>query len=361
MKKSFIFVSLLAGLALSPMAFGGTPGANTRYAFPPEVKALDSVDFAITVNTDPGYDASVFWSNQFLPLGSHSASYVGMQSNGGQQRLFLLSAWGATDFKPGDAGSFCSKFTEGGEGSTCRMHVEWVLGHTYKFHIAFEGDNWMAATITDVNANRTFKLGSVKIAASKISTGNMSTWTEYFEWSSSRATCMGQPYSKVTLGLPQAMSNGAMVTAHIASTVTSKSCPDISLVTQEAADSIQENALGNSARGAVRNANGLCLDQNDALAEGAKVSASACTGKPNQAWVVAKDNSIQLRDSYCLTAGNGIVVKTCVANAANQSWKSYKGGIINTASQLCLSTNGTNPDLSLNTCDNSLSEGWSLP
>lgn len=363
--KKYLILATTMGLLLSSISrfsyAGGAPGANTWYAFPPEVKSLDSVDFSMTVNIDPGYDSSVFWSNSFYPLGSPNAIYTGMQSTGGGPRGFIFSAWGATDSKPGDAGSSCIKFSENGEGRSCRIHMEWVPGHTYQYHVAGEGDNWLSVTITDINTNRAFKLGSVKIATNKISTGNMTSWTEYYEWSSNRSTCMGQPYSKVTMGLPRAMSNGVPAVAHITNTTTSKSCPDASLVTIEAADSIQENALGNSARGTVKNANGLCLDQSGTTGDGAKVGVSACTGKNNQAWVIAKNGTIQLRDSYCLTAENGITVKTCSANAINQKWKLNQGSIVSAASQLCLSVNGNSSDLVFKTCDNSLSEGWSMP
>ncbi|WP_266160542.1 hypothetical protein, partial [Dyella silvatica] len=69
---------------------GDTPGSYTNYKFDSSVSSLNSVDFGITVKTDPGYQANVYWSNQFSLVGTSSGGYTGMQSNGGSKRMFLF-------------------------------------------------------------------------------------------------------------------------------------------------------------------------------------------------------------------------------------------------------------------------------
>ncbi|POZ60036.1 RICIN domain-containing protein [Chromobacterium alticapitis] len=356
--KAKAALPLLWMLALSPLlhAAGKTPGTYTNYRFPAGVAGLDAVDFAITVNSDPGHAANVYWANQFDLVGT-SGAYAGMQSNGGSPRTFLFSAWNTTDAKTGSPGSYCLTFSGEGTGRSCRIHVDWKQGHRYRFHIAYEADNWLGVTVVDQTDGSSFKLGSIRTAASKISPNNMVNWTEYFEWNNDRATCLGQPYSQATFGLPVGMANGRQVSASVSGTSVSQACPDFSKVSRVASGSAQENGIGNSARGPIVNG-GQCLDASGGIQEGAAAIAYGCTGGANQAWVKARDGSLQLQNDYCLEEnGGGVDVRTC---SGKSRWKLDGGALRSAASGLCLSANQSGQPVSLLKCDGTARQRWTL-
>ncbi|MBA8735934.1 RICIN domain-containing protein [Chromobacterium violaceum] len=351
---------LLLLLSLSPLAhsMGKTPGTYTHYRFPASASSgLDAVDFTITVHRDPGYSANVYWANQFDLVGT-SGAYTGMQSNGGGKRTFLFSAWDTTDARAGSAGSYCTTFSGEGTGRSCRIHVDWTEGHSYRFHVAYEAGGWLGVTVTDQTSGAAFKLGSIKTAASKISPHNMVNWAEYFEWNSDRATCLGQPYSKATFGVPAGSVGGKRVPASISGTSVSKACPAFSKVAAYSQSSVQENGIGNSARGPIANG-GQCLDASGGVGEGAAAISYGCHGGGNQAWVHAQDGSLQLKDNYCLEEhAGGADVRTCSGASA---WTRSGDAIRSAKSGLCLSANRSGQSVSLLQCSGSASQRWSLP
>ncbi|WP_081862639.1 RICIN domain-containing protein [Chromobacterium haemolyticum] len=348
-------------LAISPLAcaLGKTPGTYTNYEFPAAVSVgMDAVDFTITVDRDPGYAANVYWANQFELIGSPDGAYTGMQSNGGSKRTFLFSAWNTTEAKAGSPGSQCVTFSGEGTGRSCRIHVDWVQGHSYRFHVAYEAGNWLGVTVTDMTNGVSFKLGSIKTVSSKIAPHNMVNWTEYFEWNSDRSTCMGQPYSKVTFGVPSGTNGGKLVMARISGTSVSDSCSAFSKVTTYSQRSVQENGVGNSTRGGVV-ANGKCLDSSGGVEEGASVITYACHSGNNQAWVFAKDSTLQLQDNYCLEEHLGAVgIGSC---SGVSKWKRSGSVIQSIKSGLCLSASRVGQSVSLLKCDGSAYQNWNLP
>ncbi|MCD4504801.1 RICIN domain-containing protein [Chromobacterium piscinae] len=353
-------LSLLLLLSLSPLAhaLGKTPGTYTNYRFPATASAgMDAVDFTIKVDRDPGYSANVYWANQFDLVGT-SGAYTGMQSNGGGKRTFLFSAWDTTDAKAGSVGSYCTTFSGEGTGRSCRIHVDWTQGHSYRFHVAYEAGGWLGVTVTDQTSGASFKLGSIKTAASKISPHNMVNWAEYFEWNSNRATCLGQPYSKATFGVPSGFVAGRLVPASISGTSVSDACPVFSKVTAYSQSSAQENGIGNSTRGPIANGS-QCLDASGGASEGAAAITYGCHGGGNQAWVHAKDGSLQLKDNYCLEEhGSGVDIRSCSGTSA---WTRSGSAIRSAKSGLCLSANRSGQPVSLLQCGGTANQSWSLP
>ena len=351
---------LLLLLSLSPLAhaLGKTPGTYTNYRFPAAASAgMDAVDFTIKVDRDPGYSANVYWANQFDLVGT-SGAYTGMQSNGGGKRTFLFSAWDTTDAKAGSAGSYCTTFSGEGTGRSCRIHVDWTQGHSYRFHVAYEAGGWLGVTVTDQTSGASFKLGSIKTAASKISPHNMVNWAEYFEWNSNRATCLGQPYSLAAFAAPVGSAGGKTMTADISGGSVSDACPAFANVTLHSQSSEQENGIGNSTRGPIANGS-QCLDASGGASEGAAAIAYGCHGGGNQAWVHAKDGSLQLKDNYCLEEhGSGVDIRSCSGTSA---WTRSGSAIRSAKSGLCLSANRSGQPVSLLQCGGTANQSWSLP
>jgi hypothetical protein len=357
--------SLLAALSLlvPVVAFASsTPGSYTNYAFDPGVIGLYSVDFGITVHTDPGYRANVFWSNQFSLAGGQGG-YTGMQSNGGEKRMFLFSLWNATEAKPGSPGSHCLDFGGEGVGKSCRMAHEWQAGHKYRFHLAFEGDRWLGVTVTDMTTHQSFKLGSIRAKADRISPRGMVDWTEYFEWNSPLADCNTQPYASALFDLPSGDDGRAM--AHIAKTEASKSCTAYTQIGTTVSGSVQRNGIGNSLRGPVVDGGRRCLAvQSDA--RNAVVSAEQCKNDAGQAWVYAVDRTLRLENNTCLSvAGDGTQAARVVASACtgerNQRWALKGKQLRNDQDGLCLTSVAPGKPLAMQACNGGAAQGWQLP
>ncbi|MGC1548001.1 MAG: ricin-type beta-trefoil lectin domain protein [Rhodanobacter sp.] len=359
------FVVCLLGLFPLLASASDTPGSYTNYAFAPTVTGLDSVDFAITVNTDPGYQSNLYWSNQFDLVGAKgSGGYTGMQSNGGDPRMFLFSVWNATESKPGAKGSYCLRFGGEGVGQSCRMAHEWKQGHTYRFHVAFEGDRWLGVTVTDLTSHESFKLGSIRTAANQISPKGMVNWAEYFEWNEPDASCYDQPYTSADFALPSGNNGSAIAT--VASTKVSKSCAPYSVVSKSADGTVQRNAIGNSVRGAITGADHRCLAASNDSAHTSAISTQCKDGR-NQAWVYALDKTLRLQNNRCLSVGDGkaasraaIDVATCNAGP-NQQWVLANAQLRNRSSGLCLTTPDKGESLTVDACQSAVNQRWVLP
>ncbi|WP_266170544.1 ricin-type beta-trefoil lectin domain protein [Dyella subtropica] len=366
MKATKGLCSLLMLLILPFAAQAGdTPGTYTHYQFAPSVTALDSVDYGITVQTDPGYRADVYWSNQFSLVGTGSGGYTGMQSNGGSHRMFLFSIWDATEAKPGSEGSYCVSFGGEGVGKSCRMAHEWQQGHTYRFHVAYEGDQWLGVTVTDLATGGSFKLGSIRTASNGISPHGMVNWTEYFEWSSANANCFNQPYASAAFDLPRG--NGGNAVASISGTSLSKTCTGYSQATKTASGSVQRNAIGNSLRGAVISANDVCIDASGGARSNVPAITYSCTGGENQAWVLGVDHTLRLQNNLCLDVANGntspgaqVIVYSC-NNGRNQQWSQIGTQLRSDLSGLCLTSSAQGAQLTMQRCTGAANQNWRLP
>lgn len=348
----------LLSMIVPMLAFASnTPGSYTHYAFDPGVTGLNAVDFGTTVQTDPGYRANVFWSHQFS-LSKAQGGYTGMQSNGGEKRMFLFSLWNATEAKPGTPGSYCLSFGGEGEGKSCRMAHEWQAGHAYRFHLAFEGDRWLGVTVTDMTTRQSFKLGSIRAQTDKISPNGMVDWTEYFEWNSPLADCNTQPYASALFDLPSGNDGRAM--AHISKLEASKSCPAYTEVTKTSAGSVQRNGIGNSLRGPIVDGDRRCV----AVQVNKQATVESCKSSEGQAWVYAVDHTLRLENNTCLgVAGSkaaSVTVSTCTGQG-NQQWQLKNGALQSSASGLCLTSSAIHAPLTMQACHGGSTQSWQLP
>ncbi|RLU86347.1 hypothetical protein CTZ27_25615 [Streptomyces griseocarneus] len=350
-----------------PAAASDTPGTYTNYSFPGGAKGLSDVTFRTTVTKDPGRAANVFWSHQF-GFTKGNGAYTGMQANGpGEKRMFLFSVWDATEAKPGSAGSYCVDFGGEGEGKSCRITYDWQQGHTYRTRVAHEGNRWFGVTVTDETTGGSFKLGSIRAASDRISPDGMVDWTEYFEWSDSRASCSDQPYSQARFGLPEA--DNGKVKAKISGTSASRSCPNASRIDVNSTGSVQSNAMGNSVRGPVTEPGGKAVTGTSGTVGRPAVLARP-TGNDNQQWVLGKDKALHLMKSgMCLDVAEGgtrngtpVLVYDCTGGA-NQQWVRSGSGLRNPVSGRCLTAPSTadGTALQIRDCTGARTQQWTVP
>lgn len=368
----------LLGVAAPTQAadIGTTPGTYTHYSFSGTPKLTD-VTWSTTVLHDPGHTANVFWSHQF-GFDQGNGAYVGMQTNGGADRVMLFSVWDTSEARAGTAGSWCQGFGGEGEGMSCRMKIDWSAGHMYTFTVAAEGGGWFGATVKDTTSGTSYKLGAVKTPATAVSPAGMVDWTEYFEWNDSRATCYDQPFSDARFGVPTG--NGGAVTGAVSSTSNSgNACASMTRTDTATGSTVQNLAIGNSVRGAVTGLAGRCVDAAGGVSDGAVAELYGCTGGTNQSWVKAADGTLRLPSDHCLTAegtGNGAAVRVrdCagtgsggkVTDPARQwTYDTATHALVNKASGRCLdvpggdSTSGT--ALELWDCQGGANQRWSTP
>ncbi|MFJ1213465.1 RICIN domain-containing protein [Burkholderia pyrrocinia] len=335
---------------------GATPGLYSNTWFPSTVRSVGTLDLFITPRTDPGPNSNVFWSNQVNSL----HGYTGLQStelvsaSEGTGRQFLFSLWGATAAKPGTpasagigAGSYCTvsgSATDGSAGAQCRYRYDWQAGHTYRFRITpdtSQGPGWFKSNVTDVtpgSAGDSFDIGSIYVGTTQtqVPVSSISQWVEYFDWNSSRTSCTSIAYTDAQFSIRAYDAIGNAVAVPAPSVTVNKTCP-----ASDANASVSNGVatlIGGpqqSAAGLVK-ANGTCLTASGGLADGhpavlgacptlASVRASGGTHFNPQLWVAAGDGTLQTKYSYCLTAqapsaGNGALLRTCVAGEADQQW-----------------------------------------
>jgi hypothetical protein len=357
----------LTGLWGASTAMAGqTPGSYSDYQWPAGT-VLNSVDFTTTVTVDPGYAANTFWSNSFDFEGGQDA-YTGMQSNGGQTRTFLFSVWDATEARPGSQGSHCVDFDGEGKGKSCRLKYDWKEGHSFQFHVAQEGNHWFGVTVTDLTANVSFKIGSIRSKSAHISTDNMSSWTEYFEWGNPNSTCTNQPFSEARMAMPRG--NDGHVSASIGATRKSGTCTAYSRVDIVPDGSIQTNAIGNSLRGPVIGQDGggaACIDAQGEAASGVAAVSYDCDGKDNQDWVLGADHALQLRENLCLdiandarAAGSPVIAYDC-NKGINQRWHYEDTALKSQSTGFCLTAHGRNDQLTIEPCTGAAGQAWKIP
>jgi len=350
---------LLSASAASAGTTGRTPGTYTNYAFDNAGSGFEAVDFAITVDQDPGYPAATYWANQFDLVGAPRA-YAGMQSNGGDKRVFLFSAWDATEAKIGSAGSYCLRFDGEGVGYSCRKQHEWKQGHTYRFRVTIRPDKWLTVVVDDLTEKTSFTLGSIKTGATRISASNMVNWTEYFEWNDKRATCTGQPYSRAAFALPKGRADGRQHQAAIRSTQLSNTCQPFAAVRTVASGSVHENGIGNSLRGALK-AGSFCLDVRERLQEDAELALYQCHGGPNQSFVQTQHGAIEAQSNYCLShSGPKAIMRTCDRPGARTRWQFNAGEVRKAGTSLCLTHSVDQLAVALRTCNGAAAQRWDV-
>ena len=360
-KVGAIFAFFLYCSQAAFAATGTTPGNYIWWSFPSNVTAITDITYSIKVNQDPGPLANVFWSNQFDLAATTAAptkltGYMGMQSNGGSQRTFLLSIWGATDYKVGDTGSYCLKASEGTPFVGCRTQaIYWQAGHIYQFHLVNEGSQWFGLTVTDTTTNTSFKVGSIQTGRDAIDPkGNTVSWTEFFEWNSPLSTCTDQPYTKATFGMPIVNVNGVATSAKVGSTSNGNSCATETRtnVDTTAGNVLVQNSIHNSLRGPIVDSQGHCLLNNN----GVPTLGACSTFDSKQGWVLGSNGAIQ-NNHLCLTNTAGLPVSSCTGDAT-QLWNYQAGRIMQKGTNLCLAS--VNSQLTAQNCSTAAAQQWAI-
>eukprot|EP01133_Synstelium_polycarpum_P021662 gene21662-26023_t len=310
---------------------GKTPGSYVYYTIP-GTAPLTSVDFFVTIETDPGYNSRVFWSNQF-DFVTGQGGYLGMQSNGGDKRQFLFSLWGATASYKGSPGSICEEFTGEGVGLHCWYHFDWVAGETYKFTLAYEGSNTFGATVKNLNTSMSFKIGSITAepTATSISRKGMVSWIEYFEWNWSWASCLNQPVSQVLFGNPVA--NQGALTGSISRTRISDTCANTVTAVAKSNGFESNLAIYNSVRDQL-SSGGKCYIFSPVTMS---LISSPCD-VTTALWVYSSANTIELRGG-CIEANSqgDVDYATTCTQSDSQTWIYYTDStVVNKANGQCL-------------------------
>ncbi len=326
-----------------------TPGSYVNWNFD-GVTGLSDVAYMVTITRDPGHAAQVFWSNQ-VEFGNGHGAYAGMQTNGGAERMFLFSVWDVTEYVAGP-GSYCLPFGGEGVGVSCRRMGDWKQGDTYEFHYVAEGSGWWGMTITNLNDNTSFKLGSIKVGSDTMKPGSVS-WTEYFRWNDSRASCESEPFSRARFDAP--IANNGTLTARITNNSVSAGCAAYSTSSNATSYSLHTNAIGNSIMAPVANTGGNCLDMTNT----GKIITYACHGGDNQIWVYAHDNTLRSKNFSCAVAGNNSSVKSGSCTATRAKWQVSGTRLIESSTGKCL-TAGSN-GATISACNGSAAQQWTVP
>lgn len=165
-------------------------------------KQYHDLQFRTRVDFDSGPNANVFYANQFSASGG-TGGYVGTQTIRDAQgrHQWLFSVWGATACEPNTAmpGAICYGNTDGAPGYSVRVWYKWIVGHIYSQRLvkASGRPGWWQAWVTDTSTGDTFNIGTLKFGdGDYVTPGTM--FLEYWDWGNPNATCMTQPYTRVT-------------------------------------------------------------------------------------------------------------------------------------------------------------------
>lgn len=231
---------------------GDTPGTYSRYVFD-GLNGLQNLNTTLRVLTDPGRAANVFWALEYGFVGKELGSYVGLQTNGSdEERTIIFSIWDTTEAEPGDPESYCTTFTGEGRGRSCRMRYPWEANRDYKFAVTMEPGGWVRLTVADVALGKTLNIGRIKNGASLINP-RMGNWVEYFEWFSSQASCLNQPYSQARFQVPFVKIGNESRSARVSEMFEEQnSCQSDALVERQGDQVVFTGGRYNSVRGPIK-------------------------------------------------------------------------------------------------------------
>lgn len=339
---------------------GDVPGTYAKYQWDSTVTSLTSIDFGINVEADPGYRANVLWSNRFVLSGTGDIGRAGMEDNANLGPGFVFTVQGATHYKSGAAGSYCTVHGGASPRVTCRLPYHWLNTLNYQFHVAYEGGQWLGATVTDPHTQQSFKLGSILTGATSITPQGMVGRTTYREAKSPNSNCYNQPYSEAVIGAPTG--NGGRYASTVSSAGTLATCAgfsNISIITYTPG-SDQLNGFGNLPRGEVVGAlSGLCADAGDGKTSGAAITTQTCDEKSEgQAWVFAKDGTVRLQSNLCLDVANAdpsqgaVVIADACNGSAGQYWtlQGFGNLIQSNVSGYCMTEGSAGAQLTMQPC-----------
>ncbi|WP_281887452.1 ricin-type beta-trefoil lectin domain protein [Paenibacillus sp. YYML68] len=344
-KIAFVMMTaLLLGttyLSNVALASGETPGSYVNYSL--GTGTYTQVTFSQRLETDPGR-ANIFWAHQFA-FKNNDVAYTGFQTFKDGGGMFIFSAWNATGAIPGVEGSYCVKFSEDGTGYSCRYNVRPIPHHTYKFVLSDRGNGYYGVKVYNITIGTIFDLGQLQVGTGNAIKGNISSWTEYFDWNDASTRCTDSPYSTMKVEAPT--TNNGTVEAKLISTNTSTTCASYTKLHVTGTSAVHENGIGNSYAGRLVNANsGLCADvRNNSSAPGTPVDQYTCHTNSNQVFVFASDGTLHTQNGCLGTSGastdNGANVELQVCNnSTNQQWSKQSDGTIQHSSGRVLDVPG---------------------
>lgn len=357
----------LSWLLLFPFAAhaGDVPGTVARFQWDPSVTGLTSLDYAINVQTDPGYRANVLWSTRFKLGGTTAGGYAGLEDNSNIGPNLVFSVTGATQYQPGSSGSYC---VISNTAVTCRLPYSWTTLTDYQFHVAYQGGQWLGVTVTNTHNQQTVNLGSILTDATSISPLGMVQRTNYLEANSPDSNCYNQPYSEAIF--PSLTGNNGQYTATVTHAGPIATCPGFSGINNSGTD--HTNGFGNLLRGEVEDSSdGYCMAAGNGKTNGAPVTAEVCNKKSEgQAWVFGKDGTVRLQSNLCLDVANAspssgaLVVADQCNGSASQQWVLQGNGtmIQSSLSNNCLAEGAVGAQMTVQTCDDiANNQMWYIP
>lgn len=164
-----------------------------------------SIDFDLTIQSDPGDDAYVSWSQRFVfeHVAGGQGGRIGLLRAGVQKRfVFSISAGvAAVALMPGaDVGKI--------DGRTSRLQIsgifDWQLNHTYRFRLQRVGaaGAWWQAMVTDLSSGDYWVLGKIQTRPGlRTLSRYVSTLTDVFM---NGGDCAAIPYARAVFGPPTA-------------------------------------------------------------------------------------------------------------------------------------------------------------
>lgn len=369
-------VTLLVAASPASAATGQTPGSYVDYTW--GTSKLKSVEFRTQVQVYPGPSANAFWSNQFQ-LDDNKGGYIGLQVRRDATGLFLASFWDAKGCQPGDAGTKCVAFSGEGVGYSVRYEKVWNESDIITFNVKSIGKKQFEASVRNITAGWSVKLGTVTTGADSILATGMSGWLEYFDWNNPATTCQSQPYSSALMFFPTGVgTDDKSYVATVSGTHASTTCVPYTKTDKLSTSTRHENGVGNTIMGNLFSNADLtkCVVFSGANAvDGAAMVVSTCRSGQNQAWVLAADGTLRSPSMLCLgvnapggVAGNGALVQLQKCTGGNNQKWSYDTAtqaLKNALTNRCLDPTPLaatgDSRLQVRDCTRAAAQGWLIP
>ncbi|HEX2042610.1 MAG TPA: hypothetical protein VHF24_08225 [Acidimicrobiales bacterium] len=183
-------------------------GTYTDWFWPPPPVGADgltgysSFEHSLTVEVDPGPQASYFYAHQFTLVGG-AGGYLGLQTRGRADgtwgRIAIFSIWDAVAAR----GPAPVRFTGEGEGWTCRIMYPWQGGRPYRMHLRTRARAWWVASVADAVTGNETEIGWIQVPHRWQRLDGWSVmWTEWY--GGPLARCADLPHSSVVFHTPSA-------------------------------------------------------------------------------------------------------------------------------------------------------------
>jgi ricin-type beta-trefoil lectin protein len=241
------------------------------------------------------------------------------------------------------------------------------------------GNKKFEASVQNITANWSVKLGTVTTGADSIRATDMSGWLEYFDWNNPATTCQSQPYSQALMFLPTGVGiDNKSYVATISGTHASTTCVPYTRISTLATFTRHENGVGNTILGGIfygaNSARCVAFSGGNAM-EGAAIVLSNCRSGQSQAWVLAVDGTLRSPSLLFLgvsapsgVAGNGALAQLQRCTGSNNQKWSYdpvSGALKNALANRCLEPTPMaatgDSRLQVRDCNGAATQKWIIP